>query len=117
MVTVLQFAILLVTMVCILIKLQVLHYQVEQLNNQPASYYLTTATQYKTTITGDNSTTNFAVTHNLNTRDVSVEVYHNGSPYETTFVTIQRTTVNVVDVIFNTAPTGSESYNVLIRSY
>lgn len=61
---------------------------------------------------GDGSSTAFALTHNLNTRDVKVEVY-NASTFETVFVDVVRTSVNVVTVTFGSAP-ASNSYRAVI---
>lgn len=74
------------------------------------------ATSYKTTITGDNSTTDFTITHNLATRDVQVEVYRNSAPYDSIITTVQRTSTSAIDVIFSVAPTGSDSYRILVRA-
>lgn len=61
---------------------------------------------------GDNSTTSIVVTHNLNTRDVMVQLYDN-STYETLTVDADRTTVNSVTLNFSVAPTTNQ-YRVLI---
>ena len=47
--------------------------------------------------------TSMAVTHNLGTRNVMVEVYRNSSPYDTVMLKIERTSTNVVT--FKTAKT------------
>jgi hypothetical protein len=62
---------------------------------------------------GDGSATSFAVTHNLNTRDVLVEVRRNAGNYDTVLAEVQRTSVNQVTVIFDTAP-AANAYRVLI---
>lgn len=62
---------------------------------------------------GDGSATSYAVTHSLNTRDVRVEVIRNSGNYDTVLAEVQRTSVNAVTIIFDTAP-ASNAYRVLI---
>lgn len=64
---------------------------------------------------GDGSATSYVVTHNLNTRDVTLEVYRNSGNFDTVLVEIQRTSVNAVTVIFDTAP-ASNAYRVMVRA-
>jgi len=64
---------------------------------------------------GDGSATSYAVTHNLNTRDVQVEVYRNSGNYDTVLAEVQRTSVNQITVIFDTAP-ASNAYRVVVRA-
>lgn len=71
------------------------------------------------TLSGDGSATTYEMTHNLNSRDVIVQVvdYGNagsGATYETVMVETKRNGVNTVQVIFATAPTTSEDYRVLV---
>ena len=71
------------------------------------------------TLSGDGSATTYTMTHNLNSRDVIVQVvdYGNagsGATYETVMVETKRNGVNTVQVIFATAPTTSEDYRVLV---
>ncbi|QDP48551.1 MAG: hypothetical protein Tp158DCM1228761_53 [Prokaryotic dsDNA virus sp.] len=47
--------------------------------------------------------TSMAVTHNLNTRNVMVEVYRNSSPYDTVNLKVERTSADIVT--FKTAKT------------
>jgi hypothetical protein len=56
---------------------------------------------------GDGSATSIAVTHNLNTRDVDVEVYRNSGNFDTVLVEVQRTSVNAVTLVFDTAPAAA----------
>ena len=63
------------------------------------------------TVTGASATQ--TVTHNLNTRDIIVQVYETVSPYAQVFPDIELTSVNVADIVFSTAP-GSTSYRVVI---
>ena len=64
---------------------------------------------------GDGTATSYAVTHNLNTRDVQVEVYRNSGNFDDVLVEIQRTSVNVVTLVFDTAP-AANGFRVMIRS-
>lgn len=61
---------------------------------------------YAATI-GDNASTSLTVTHNLGTRDVIVNVYNAGSPYEEVVCDVEHTTTNSVTCIFSTAPATS----------
>ncbi len=61
---------------------------------------------------GNGAATSIAVTHNLNSRDVAVDVYDN-STYETVECDVVRTDANVVTVSFAAAPT-SNAYRVVI---
>ena len=77
------------------------------------------ARSYVTTLSGTGSKTNFAVTHNLGTRDCIVQVidYGNagtGATYETVYVDVTRSGTNTVDIDFATAPSATEDYRVLI---
>jgi hypothetical protein len=62
---------------------------------------------------GDGSATSYAVTHNLNTRDVQFRVLRNSGNYDDVLVEVQRTSVNQVTVVFDTAP-ASDAYRILI---
>jgi hypothetical protein len=61
---------------------------------------------------GDGSLTNYPVTHNLNTRDVTVEVY-DVATYATVETDIVRTSENVVTISFAVAPAAG-SYKVVV---
>lgn len=78
-------------------------------NYYPISY-VTGADSYATSIGGSTSIT---VTHNLNTRDVDVQLYDN-TTYETVITDVVRTTVNTLTVSFNTAPSAG-SIRVLVK--
>lgn len=68
--------------------------------------------KYTSTI-GDGSATQYTVTHNLGTRDVTVEVYENSGNYESIVVDIERTSTNSVRITFASAPTLN-SHNVVV---
>lgn len=72
--------------------------------------YVTGADSYATSIGGATSIT---VTHNLNTRDVDVQLYDNAT-YETVIADVVRATVNTLAVSFNTAPSAA-SIRVLVK--
>lgn len=59
--------------------------------------------KYAATI-GDGSTTSIVVTHNLGTRDVTVETYTNSGNYDTRNVVVQRTSTNAITLVYGTAP-------------
>ena len=70
--------------------------------------------QYAATI-GDGSATSYAVTHNLNSRDVTVELYRNSGNYDTVLAEVQRTSVNQVTLLFDSAP-AANAYRVIVRA-
>lgn len=61
---------------------------------------------------GNNSNTSFAVSHNLGTQDVTVQIYDN-STYDTVEADVVRTDTNTVTVSFATAP-ASNAYRVVV---
>lgn len=65
---------------------------------------------------GDGEAIAFAITHNLNSRDVIVQLYDNAT-YDTVYADVVRTSVNVVTVTFSGVPTvpSSNAYRVLIQ--
>lgn len=64
---------------------------------------------------GDGSATSYAVTHNFNTRDVQVNVYRNSGNYDEVLAEVQRTSVNAVTILFDTAP-ASNAYRVMVQA-
>ena len=68
--------------------------------------------RYKTSI-GDGSTTAIAVSHNLGTLDVIVQLYDTAT-YETVYADVVRNSVNQVTVTFASAP-ASNAIRVLIQ--
>ena len=57
--------------------------------------------------------TSHTVTHNFNTRDVTVAVYDNNSPYAEVFPDVEHTGVNTVTIKFATAPDANQ-YRVVV---
>lgn len=68
--------------------------------------------KYAATI-GDGAATSIAVTHNLNTRDVTVALY-DASTYAEVMTDVTHTTVNSVTLAFSAAP-SSNAYRVVIH--
>ena len=66
-----------------------------------------TVQTYSTSI-GDGTATSYVVTHNFNTRDISVTVAETATPWATIGAEVQRTTVNTVTVLFSTPPTTNQ---------
>lgn len=64
---------------------------------------------------GDGTSTNIALTHNLGTRDVDVDVYRNSSPYDQIIVDNERTDTNTVTLKFAVAP-GSNAFRAIISA-
>jgi hypothetical protein len=62
---------------------------------------------------GDGAATFFAVTHNLGTRDVLVNVYTIAAPYETVETDVERTDANTVTIRFASAPAAG-AYRVVV---
>ena len=69
-------------------------------------------TKKASTSVGNNAATSFAISHNLGTRDVVVNVYDNAT-YDTVEVDVVRTDANTVTVSFAQA-TGTNAYRVVI---
>lgn len=64
---------------------------------------------------GDGSATSYTITHNLNTRDVSVVCYRNSGNFDDVIVEIHRTSVNSVTILFDDPP-ASNAYRVIVRA-
>jgi len=73
------------------------------------------ATEAVMDIAGDASTTSFALTHSMGTRQVIVQIY-NADTYETVYADVKRNTDDQVTVDFGFAPDASTDFKVLIKS-
>ena len=62
--------------------------------------------QYSVSI-GDGNATSYAVTHNLGTRDVMVQLYDNSS-YDTVYAEVARNSTSQVTISFTTAPSTND---------
>lgn len=71
-------------------------------------------TRFAADVTGDNSTTDFDVTHNFGTKDVLVQVYDPDASDATVYVDVARATTNKVTVKFGVAPATSKVYRVVV---
>lgn len=76
------------------------------------SGYTGFAKKYSTTF-GDGSSTSYAITHNLGSRDVVAFVRLAGSPYETVICELEMTDTNTVTVKVNVAP-ASNAYRITV---
>ncbi len=70
------------------------------------------AKRFATSI-GDGLTSSFVISHNLNTRDVAVSIYQNGSGYDEVFAEVQHTSLNQITLAFSEAPSVNE-YRVVV---
>jgi hypothetical protein len=64
-------------------------------------------TKYSVNV-GNNSNTTFTVTHNLGTRDVTVQLFENSSPYAQVYTDVEATTTNAVTLAFGAAPSTNQ---------
>lgn len=62
---------------------------------------------------GDGSATQYTITHNFGTRDVTVEVYRNSGNYDTILCDVERTSTNAVRLTFASAP-ASNAFKVVV---
>jgi hypothetical protein len=74
---------------------------------------------FVTTLSGNGTKTQFAVTHNLGTRDCIVQIidYGNagtGATYETVYADVTRSGTNAVTVDFAVAPSTTQDYRALV---
>jgi hypothetical protein len=69
-------------------------------------------TKKATANVGNGTNTSFAVSHNLGTRDVQVQIYDNAT-YDTVECDVVRTDANTVTVSFTVAPTN-DAYRVVV---
>lgn len=64
---------------------------------------------------GDGTATSFTVTHNFNTRDVVVNVFRNSGNYDLVLVDVNLTSINQVQIVFNSAP-SSNAFKVVVMA-
>lgn len=64
---------------------------------------------------GDGSNTSFTVTHNLNSRDVVVQVRRNSGAYDYVIVDAEATTLNSVTIRFSAAP-ASNAFRAVVMA-
>lgn len=62
---------------------------------------------------GDGAQTSYTLTHNFNTRDVTVLVRESASPYQQVFCDVEMATTSSVTLRFTVAPTSNE-YRVVV---
>ena len=62
---------------------------------------------------GNGSATSIVVTHNLNTRDLQVQLFEVASPYAQVFTDVELTTADTLTLTFSVAPSASQ-YRVVI---
>ena len=79
-----------------------------------SSGFVSLATKTFKTDIGDGTNTSYTVTHNLNTRDVIVQLY-DASSYDTVIADVVRTSTSEVTVSFSVAPTTND-IKVLIQA-
>ena len=68
--------------------------------------------KYVTTV-GDGKLTDFTVTHNLNTRDISVSVIENAAPYASVLAGWGATTLNTI-TLSTASPLANAELKVII---
>lgn len=79
---------------------------------QVGGNYHNIARKYATTI-GDGSATSYTVTHNLATKDLTVQIFETNADYNQIEADVQHTSDSAVTVKFASAPTAGE-YRVVI---
>lgn len=63
---------------------------------------------------GDGVATSYVITHSLNTKDVTVAVYDNSSPYAEVVCDVQHTSTSAITLLFSVAPTSNQ-YRVVVH--
>jgi hypothetical protein len=63
---------------------------------------------------GDGSATSYTISHNLGTKDVTVAVYDNSSPYAEVICDVQHTSTTAITLLFSVAPTSNQ-YRVVVH--
>lgn len=70
------------------------------------------AQQYAINV-GDGASTSIAVTHNLATQDVAVELYDNTTPFARVLCEVERPNTSQITLKFDVAPSASQ-YRVVV---
>lgn len=65
---------------------------------------------------GDGSATSFTLTHNFNTREVTVVVYRTSGNFDEIECEVRHNNVNSVDLVFDTAPTSAQFRAVVSKA-
>lgn len=73
------------------------------------------STMVSCSISGNDSTTGWTVTHSFNTYNVQIEVYKNVAPRRTIYTDVSRPTVDTVCVTFESAPATGCNYVILVN--
>ena len=81
------------------------------LTNNGSNYHAI-ARKFATNI-GDGSATSYTVTHNLGTKDVTVQIFENNADYNQIEADVQHTSTSVVTIKFAVAPSSNE-YRVVV---
>jgi len=63
---------------------------------------------------GDGTATSYVISHNLGTKDVTVAVYDNSSPYAEVTCDVQHTSTTAITLLFSVAPTSNQ-YRVVVH--
>lgn len=63
---------------------------------------------------GDGTSTSISVSHGLSTKDVTVAVYDNSSPYAEVICDVQHTSTSAITLLFSVAPTSNQ-YRVVVH--
>ena len=63
---------------------------------------------------GDGTATSYVISHNLGTKDVTVAVYDNSSPYAEVICDVQHTSTTAITLLFSVAPTSNQ-YRVVVH--
>jgi hypothetical protein len=74
-----------------------------------------TVQTYSTTLSGDDSTTAFVVTHSLATKNVQVQVFDTNGAFDLVHTDVERTTTNAVTIRFAVAPATASDYRVVVN--
>jgi hypothetical protein len=64
---------------------------------------------------GNGTDTSIVVTHSLGTRDVTVQLYRNGTPWDDAITTIERTSTDTITLTFTTAP-AVDAWRVVVMA-